>query len=365
MVADATPGAPRWRTLVLASIVFWTFIAVLYGLQILWLTTMAGENLNLRRALVWQGAFYLAWIPLTLLIWRVTPAWLPDTLGWPRFLLYHGLFAPAMAVLHTALVLAVAMPLYPENVPLRQLLMGQVRGRMHMQVLIYTAVFAAGQAVVLYRRYRERQMAAVRLENQLTAARLEALQSHVQPHFLFNSLHSIASLARAGDNAGVIRLTADLSELLRSSLDSNGRRHQTVREEMQLVEKYLAIQRVRFQDRLSHTVDLESDVAGVLVPLFVAQPLVENALRHGVGPRVGPGRIRVRAFRDGTRTAIEVEDDGVGLPTGWSLDGGNGTGLRNLAARLDAEFGRGHTLVIANRPEGGVIASVRIPPIAS
>ena len=232
-----------------------------------------------------------------------------------------------MAVLHTALVVAVAMPLYPENVPLRQLLVGQVRGRMHMQVLLYTAVFAAGQAVVLYRRYRERQIAAVRLEAQLTSARLEALQSHVQPHFLFNSLHSIASLARAGDNVGVIRLTADLSELLRSSFDSNGRRHQTVREEMQLVEKYLAIQRVRFQNRLSHTVDLEANVASALVPLFVAQPLVENALRHGVAPRTG--------------------------------------GLRNLAARLHAEFGPAHTLVIANRPEGGVIASVRIPPVAS
>lgn len=365
MVSEVTPGAPRWRTLVFAAIVFWTFIAVLYGLQILWLSTMSGENFNVQRALVWQGAFYLGWIPLTLLIWRVTPAWLPDTLGWPKFLLYHGALVSAMAVLHTALVLAVAMPLYPENVPLRQLLINQVRGRMHTQVLIYTAVFAAGQAVVLYRRYRERQLAAVRLENQLTSARLEALQSHVQPHFLFNSLHSIASLARAGDNAGVIRLTADLSELLRSSLDSNGRRHQTVREEMQLVEKYLAIQRVRFQDRLSHTVDLESNVSGALVPLFVAQTLVENALRHGVGPRVGPGRIHVRAFRDGTRTAIEVEDDGVGLPNGWSLEGGNGTGLRNLAARLHAEFGPAHTLVIANRPEGGVIASVRIPPVAS
>jgi two-component system LytT family sensor kinase len=236
---------------------------------------------------------------------------------------------------------------------------------MHMQVLLYCAVFAAGQAVALYWRYRERQMAAVRLEAQLTSARLEALQSHVQPHFLFNSLHSIASLARAGDNAGVIRLTADLSELLRSSLDSNGRRHQTLREEMQLVEKYLAIQRVRFQDRLSHTVDLQPDIAAAIVPLFVAQPLVENALRHGVGPRVGPGRIHVRAFRDGGHTAIEVEDDGVGLPAGWSLERGTGTGLRNLAARLQAEFRPAHSLTIANRPAGGVIASVRLPPITS
>jgi signal transduction histidine kinase len=365
MFPDPTSGAPRWRTLVLAAILFWTFIAVLYGLQIWWLSNIGGETLNLRRVLVWQGAFYLGWIPFTLLIWRATRSWLPDTLGWPKFLLYHALFAPVVAALHTTLVTVVGMSIHPENVPFRQVLVGQFRGRMHMQVLIYTAVFAAGQAVALYWRYRERQMAALRLEGQLTSARLEALQAHLQPHFLFNSLHSIASLARTGDNAGVIRLTADLSELLRSSLDSNGKRHQALREEIQLVEKYLAIQRVRFQDRLSHTVDIEPEAAAALVPLFVVQPLVENALRHGVGPRIGPGRIHVRAFRDGTLTAIDVEDDGVGLPSGWSLDDGNGTGLRNLAARLQAEFGPAHVLTIANRPEGGVIASVRLPPIAS
>jgi LytS/YehU family sensor histidine kinase len=136
-------------------------------------------------------------------------------------------------------------------------------------------------------------------------------------------------------------------------------------DELQLVERYLDIQRVRFADRLQTTIEMAPDVARARVPLLVVQPLVENALRHGLGPRVEPGSLVVRARREADWTRIDVEDTGQGLPPAWTLEGSRGTGLRNLAARLAAEFGAACSLQVLPRQGGGVVATVRIPYVAA
>jgi len=237
----------------------------------------------------------------------------------------------------------------------------QITGRTHLQLLIYTAAAGTGMAIVMHRRFRERELATIRLEGELSAARLDALRGQLQPHFLFNSLHSIASLARAGDTAGVVRLIAGFSDILRHLL-TNGERQLALRDEMQLVERYLDIQRVRFADRLNVSIDIDPDVADARVPLLIVQPLVENALRHGLGPRVEPGTIHIRASRENGVTRIDVSDTGVGVPPGWSLAQANGgTGLRNLSSRLAAEFGAAASLNVEARSGGGVVATVRVP----
>jgi len=212
----------------------------------------------------------------------------------------------------------------------------------------------------LYERYRDREMAATRLQAELATARLQALRRHLQPHFLFNSLHSVAALARAGDTAGVVRLVAALSELLRYVLEA-GDRHGTLREELQIVERYLEIQRARFSDRLDVTLTVAPDAVNARVPLFIVRPLVENAVRHGLAPRVRAGSLVISAVRNGEQTRIDVEDDGVGLPAGWNLHDATGTGLRNLASRLAAEFGDAAALEISARETGGVRATVTLP----
>jgi two-component system, LytTR family, sensor kinase len=236
----------------------------------------------------------------------------------------------------------------------------QLRGQLNGAILIYTAIAGTGAAMTIYERYQDRQVAAARLQAELAGARLQALRAQLQPHFLFNSLHSIAALARAGDTAGVVRLIAALSDLLRHVLDA-GDGHASLREELQLVERYLEIQRARFADRLEVTIDLAPDVADARVPLLVVQPLVENAVRHGLAPRVREGSLIVRAVRDNGRTRIDVEDTGIGLPPGWKLHDATGTGLRNLASRLTAEFGDAATLDVEPREGGGVRATVTLP----
>ena len=137
-----------------------------------------------------------------------------------------------------------------------------------------------------------------------------------------------------------MRLIAALSDLLRHVLDA-GDRHAPLGEELEIVERYLDIQRARFADRLQFKIDLAPEVADARVPLLIVQPLVENAVRHGLAPRVREGSLVIRAVRDNGQTRIDVEDTGVGLPAGWTLDDAAGTGLRNLASRLAAEFGSG------------------------
>ena len=348
---------------VAAVAVFWIFVAALFAGQMWWLSFQPGERISLRGVLGWQVPYYLLWIPFTLVIWRITDGWLPETSsGWPRFVGRHAAVCAAVSVLHLTLTTIVAFTVAPPPAPATfwQMLPAQILSRMHLQVLTYTAVAGLGAALTLQARYRDRQLAAARLEAELGAARLEALRAQLQPHFLFNSLHSIASLARAGDTAGVVRLISGFSDLLRHVLDAR-ERHLALSDELALVERYLDIQRVRFADRLDARIELSPEAAGARVPLLVVQPLVENALRHGLAPRVESGTLVVRACREDGWTRIDVEDSGGGLPAGWTLAASTGTGLRNLDSRLAGEFGGRYALDVADRPGGGVRATVRIP----
>jgi Predicted signal transduction protein with a C-terminal ATPase domain len=229
-----------------------------------------------------------------------------------------------------------------------------------LMVLIYTAVAGTGAALLLFQRTQERAAAHAQLQAELAAARLQALRGHLEPHFLFNSLHAIAALARQHDTAAVVRLTASLSDILRHVLDV-GDRPSSLGEEFAVVQRYLDIQQARFADRLDVALALKEDVSNARVPLLIVQPLVENALKHGLAPRVQPGSLRVSAWRNDGHTHIAVEDDGVGLPAGWSLASTAGTGLKNLSARLAAEYGDRATLTVESRSGGGVCATMVLP----
>jgi two-component system, LytTR family, sensor kinase len=344
---------------------FWLFVAAISAAQLAWIAQNPGQRMDRREAISWQTAYFVAWIPVTIAVWRVTREWLPERFGgWPRVLVAHLPVLATAALSHAALVAVLLRTLTDQRMSLWASFVNQLRGELAAGLLIYTAIAGSGAAITLYERYRDRQVAAAELQAELAAARLQALRGHLQPHFLFNSLHSIAALARAGDTAGVVRLIAALSDLLRHVLDA-GDRHASLEEELQIVERYLEIQRARFADRLNVTIDLAPDVADARVPLLIVQPLVENAVRHGLAPRVREGSLMIRAIRDNGCTRIDVEDTGVGLPLGWSLPAARGTGLRNLASRLAAEFGDAAALDVSPRDGGGVRARVTLPYVPS
>jgi sensor histidine kinase YesM len=332
----------------------------MYIAQMFWIAQIPGERVNLRATIAWQASYYAVWIPFTVIVWRISGAWLMDAQSSRARLLFH---LPVFAAVWSAIALivtAVAPTLAGQSEPFWQTYWIQLRGRAHLMVLIYTAVAGTGAALLLFQRYQDRMAAHAALQAELASARLQALRSHLEPHFLFNSLHSIASLARGNDMSAVVRLTAGLSDILRHVLDV-GDKPSRLGDEFRVVERYLEIQRARFADRLDVALSLAPEAADASVPLLVVQPLVENALKHGLAPRVQAGTLRVAAWRNDDHTHITVEDDGIGLAPGWTLASASGSGLRNLSARLAAEYGGRAQLQIERRGGGGVRATVVLP----
>jgi two-component sensor histidine kinase len=196
---------------------------------------------------------------------------------------------------------------------------------------IYLAIVSVAHALYFYRRSKERERRSLELQASLARARLEALKMQLQPHFLFNAMNAIAALVHKDPEAADEMLAA-LSDFLRLVLATSGEQELPLQRELELVERYLAIEHARFGDRLSYQVDVPAELQPALVPAFLLQPLVENAVRHGLEPRPGAGSVSIRARRDNGHLHLEVADDGVGLPD--QLPAREGIGLVNTRARL-------------------------------
>jgi len=225
------------------------------------------------------------------------------------------------------------------------------------QYLIYWAIIAVVHAAAYYRGERERELRASQAETRLAEARLQLLRMQIHPHFLFNTLNTIAELVH--ENAGAAeRMIGSLSQLLRETLDAGTIDRVPLDRELELLERYVDIQRARFGDRLDVRADIDPAAREALVPIFILQPLVENAIRHGLSARVHAGRIDITARRQGVRVTIEVRDDGVGL-TGGELR--EGVGLGNSRARLTELYGVAHDFEVANADGTGTIVRLSIP----
>ncbi len=239
-------------------------------------------------------------------------------------------------------------------------LMWSVTGFGTMVLLLYFATVVATEAALHYREAREREVREARLEAGLSEARFDTLQAQLNPHFLFNTLNAITALARRKDHEEVVRVIGRLSDLLRGSLD--GQRQQLVpfAEELDLLENYLAIQSVRFGDRLSIERDIAPAALSALVPNMLTQPLVENAFVHGIAGRRGPGRVVVRAARERGRFVFAVRDTGPGFAADVSSIR-EGIGLGHTRARLQMLYGGDALLTLGNHGEGGAFVTVSLP----
>ena len=228
---------------------------------------------------------------------------------------------------------------------------------LHVDLLKYWAVVGIVQALEYYSESRERRLAASRLETRLSEMRLQALRSQLQPHFLFNALNSIAVLMYK-DVRLANAMLVELSELLRASLDSASAHEVTLRRELEFVERYLSIERVRFSDRLEFSLDVDESLREARVPNLLLQPLVENSIRHGISKKERGGRIELSARRERGTLRLTVRDDGPGISVAPRV---GGVGLANTAARLEQLYGAAHTFVVSNAPEGGATVEIVIP----
>jgi signal transduction histidine kinase len=228
----------------------------------------------------------------------------------------------------------------------------------HFNLLIYWVIVAVSFAFDYYRRYQERELSAAALEKQLAQAKLQALQMQLNPHFLFNSLHSISALMHV-DVEAADRMVARLSELLRAALEGSDTQEVSLSEELEFVKRYLEIEQIRFGSRLTVKQEVAADTLDAMVPNLILQPLVENAIRHGIEPHAKPGRVELRAQRAADKLILEVCDNGAGLSIKGPAE--EGVGLSNTRMRLRTLYAGSHDFEFCNAPGGGLLVRLTIP----
>jgi signal transduction histidine kinase len=225
-------------------------------------------------------------------------------------------------------------------------------------LLTYSILVTATQGYLYYQRYRQGELRSAELNAQLAQAQLQALRMQFHPHFLFNTLNSIATLIHKDPDAAD-RMTARLSDLLRLTLENVGVQECRLAQELEFLERYLDIERIRFSDRLVVRIEVAPDTLDASTPYLILQPLVENAIRHGIAARSSPGCIVVRAVRHGDMLVLEVKDDGPGIRS--AVASRNGIGISSTRARLEKLYGDAHVFELGSAEGGGMAVKLVFP----
>jgi LytS/YehU family sensor histidine kinase len=228
-------------------------------------------------------------------------------------------------------------------------------------VLIYWLILSISLISSYYERYQKEMAKASQLDAQLSNARLRALQMQLHPHFLFNTLHSISALALDNEIRDAVKMINRLSELLRLTLDKADMQIVTLEDEIEFTRRYLEIERIRFQDRLTVEVDIDQQALVAEVPTLILQPLVENAMRHGVDSSSGASRIQIAARLQNNQVLMEVRDDGKNPEKIWGQHGATGLGLKNTQARLLELYGEDYSFNLSRCENEWTIAQIVIP----
>ena len=280
---------------------------------------------------------------------------------WYVFTPVHVAGALAYSLLHTVAMFGTRMALMADAPPRGWWFVARIEYLRQLDWLFMTYLFLVGLAhAIVYRRESERRaLTSAQLEMRLVEAQLQALQRQLHPHFLFNTLNAIAGLMRTDVDAAD-RMMDRLGDLLRMTLNTSNIQEVALKEELELLQKYLDIEQTRFGPRLAVQMTIDPETLDALVPNFMLQPLVENAVRHGIAPHSRPGRITISAGRDGERLTIHIVDSGNGVAPHRLTLLNQGVGLANTRARLEHLYRDSHALVFSN-VEGGFRVTVSIP----
>jgi two-component system LytT family sensor kinase len=248
----------------------------------------------------------------------------------------------------------------PDPGPFLQLWIDRFYNGLLQSVFLYAVILAVGSALDSRERLSQQRIETARLNEQLSLAQLNALRRQIEPHFLFNSLNAITALVRENKNDVAVRMIAGLSECLRRALETSRQQEVTLGDEVEFLRHYLAIQKLRFADRLHLTLDVPAELLSARVPNLILQPMVENAIKHGIAKRARGGAIRITASRSNGMLTLNVYNDGPSLhPDGEQTNAG--IGIANTRARLHGLYGDAYGFTIRNHDPGGVEASVSVP----
>jgi signal transduction histidine kinase len=273
-----------------------------------------------------------------------------------RAIAVHAFAACCYSVIHCAGMIGMRMLLWESagklpTVAWTSFIQRQYLLNLDWTLMTYTTIVALSYALHYSRESQARAVKQAQLETRLVEARLRTLQAELHPHFLFNTLHAISSLVHTNPDAAD-RMISRLSDLLRLTFDRSGSAGVSLQEELEFLQKYLEIEQTRFQDRLSVKFDIDPDTLDAEVPRLLLQPLVENAIKHGVSPKPGNGLVQIASGRNGEKLWIEVSDNGVGLSAGARARLRSGVGLSNTRDRLECLYGAAHRIDFSEDSKG-------------
>ncbi len=315
----------------------------------------------------WVAFYYLMWAVLTPLVFATVRRRPIERGNWVRPLLFHLPVSVAVSVAASVLLSILFGGLWLQRGwPTLDTLLSPfwtqyAALRAFNDTTMYWIVLGAGHAIRYSDDARIRRLEAATLERALVSAQVDALRMKLQPHFLFNTLNSISFLAIERDTASVVAMVERLGNLLRASIASNGRQLVPLDEELALLDEYLAIEELRFKDRLQVVRRIDPAARAARVPSLVLQPIIENSIKHGFSRRLDAHRLEIDIGREANALVVTVTDDGPGLPEGWDLATHCGRGLRNVLERLDALYRGAWSFSLENAADGGAVARLRIP----
>lgn len=342
-----------WRYLAL-----WTAVAVAFAIQQYLAAGLRGSSWPMYDYLRWSMIQWYIWAALAPTVFRLAeryPVRMPLRL--------RGLGAQLVAsvcVTFVAMVVGAMISTVFEPSGFDQQLWYFLAQHFATGLLTYWALFAIQQAIHFHAEKARREIEASRLATELAQSRLLALKSQLQPHFLFNTLHAIITLLDE-DKVSAEDMLLRLSELLRAFLEDYDGQEISLRQELTLIELYLGIQRIRFKDRLTTQIYIAPDTLDCAVPSLILQPIVENAIRHGIGQRVGSDNIEIESRREGDTLCIDVRNRNSTLATGPVESAGHGIGLSNTRLRLKELYGGAAEVRLEMIWPEGVVCRIRVP----
>ena len=348
-----------------------TLLALVFASQSYFFYAASGDEKSWSRVLLWSFSSWYIWAAMTPLIFWLARHFRFERRRWGAALLVHlpacVLFSLAHLVLQILAQAFVGNEFYAQT-PFRASFIYLFTKHIHLDLLTYIGIVGISHGAFYFRRYHEREAEAHKLaaqahklEAQLVRSQLQTLQMQLQPHFLFNTLNTISELMHR-DTKAADRMVARLGDLLRLALETQSAQEVPLKQELEFLEKYLDIERMRFHDRLMIKMDVDPQSLDARLPNMILQPLVENAIKHGIARKPGAGKIDIKIERDADKLRVSIRDDGTGLPAGWQSAGvREGVGLQNTRQRLEQLYAGGHRFELRDAAGGGVEAEIAIP----
>lgn len=339
----------------------WLIVGLFFFSQMYLLHPRTKQVYDSTHELVYELALSFIWACSTPLVVWLSNRFRIERQHWLRPVVSHLIAGVLIAFVQCALHGLILKAAFDSSSPLTiSQLLPSFYFNIDKMLMVYWMIVFISHTYIYYQRFQERELKAAQLEAQLAQAQLQALRMQLHPHFLFNTLNAISSLMHI-DVEAADRMMTRLSDLLRLTLESAGKQMVTLKEEIDFLKRYVEIEQIRFHDRLTVSIDISPDTLDAEVPTLILQPLVENAIKHGITPRASAGRVEVSARRENGSLLLRVNDNGMGFSKQRMPVFKEGLGISNTRSRLQKLYGSSHRFEISNGPSEGVVVEVSFP----